>query len=197
MVQMRSNWKPLNLCLNGVLEENTKGKAEIELSYQLISLVRSWRILVGEKLFQQTFPIGPRGDKFYILTSHSAYSEQLNMMSPYLLEKIKKKVPRALGKKGKVVRLVFKSDPNFFQSGDHQRLLTDSIGERKRDHYEDKLPHPNSPEFRQIKREAKNTFEGLDLQEQVKESLIKIYLQDKFWKKNFQSTKGKSESELN
>lgn len=143
--------------------------------FDFLTLIARWNEVVGEKLAKVTVPLKNQNKTLTILTNHSGYSQSLSMMEETIKAKIFAIFPEL---KGKLGRLNFIVSTQHF---DQQRAdLLQRASAHKVETVEKKKVqtlHPQSPQYKRLKKEALEQFSNLegDLQEQM----ISIYIQNK------------------
>lgn len=143
--------------------------------FDFLTLIARWNEVVGDKLAKVTVPLKNQNKTLTILTNHSGYSQSLSMMEETIKAKIFAIFPEL---KGKVGRLNFIVSTQHF---DKQRAdLLQRASSHKSEAIEKKKAqtlHPQSPQYKKLKKEALEQFSDLD--EDLKEQMVSIYIQNK------------------
>jgi hypothetical protein len=119
-----------------------------------ISLIRKWKVVVGEHMAKNTMPLRIRSQSLYIAVKNASYSHQLSFLESTIIDKIKLHSP-AVGRKFKNIKFVTTTAP--FELLKKKEEVTSK----------EKLTfHKYDPQFRQAKKDFKEKvqdFEDEDL----------------------------------
>lgn len=144
--------------------------------FDFLTLIARWHEVVGEKLAKVTVPLKNQNKTLTVLTNHSGYSQSLSMMEETIKAKIFAIFPEL---KGKIGRL------NFIVSTQHFDKQRDDLYQRASAHKSEVVNqkktqtlHPQSPQYKALKKEALEQFSDLD-DDELKEQMISIYIQNK------------------
>lgn len=152
---------------NGSRNSKSFGSSPVQECFDFLSLVRQWKIIVGDKLAERTMPQGIYREQLVILTNHPAFAEQMSFMEKALLEKVFKAFPSL---NGKLKKITFKYDSRKF---DQQLEMLDKITKKTEIA---KVIHPLSPQYRELRKKALQLFDHVE-DEQTREQFISIYIQ--------------------
>lgn len=148
--------------------------------FDFLTLIARWNEVVGDKLAKVTVPLKNQNKTLTILTNHSGYSQSLSMMEETIKAKIFAIFPEL---KGKVGRL------NFIVSTQHFDQQRNDLLQRASSHKADVTAkkaspglHPQSPQYKKLKKEALEQF--AELEGDLKEQMISIYIQNKAQENN-------------
>ncbi|MCF8059454.1 MAG: DUF721 domain-containing protein [Bacteriovoracaceae bacterium] len=143
--------------------------------FDFLSLIARWEEIVGPKLAKVTVPLKNQKKILTILTNHSGYSQSLSMMEETLKAKILKVFPEL---QGKINRLNFIVSTQHFEQERLDLLKRASVHktEEVKSKKQNQL-HPQSPKYKALKEEA--SLEFADFEEDIKEKLISLYIQNK------------------
>lgn len=147
--------------------------------FDFLDLIARWHEIVGEKLAKVTVPLKHQSQCLSLLTNHSAYSQQLSMLEETLKAKIFRVFPQL---QGKIKRFRFIVSTEHFD-GQREDLLKRANAQHSKANLQkaQKHLHPQSPEYKKLKKEAEGEISGLgdDLEGEIKNSLISLYIQQK------------------
>jgi len=146
-----------------------RGAYEPEV-FDFLSLIKFWPEIIGPKLAKHTIPIKNKNKTLYIMTAHSAFSEQLSFMEANIKNKIFKKFPNL---RGTIKSLYFQTNPAYFENKPTtiQEENFSVSGKEKT------ALHPFSPEYKRLKSMADDQFADIEDGE-IKESLTSIFIQN-------------------
>lgn len=135
-------------------------------TFDFLELIKKWPEIIGPKFATVTSPLRMKQDALFIVSKHSAYSEQIS----YLSEDLKKNIFKIFPQLRPVIkRIVFLTQEGFFKE---QEQRTEAVAKKTF-----KI-HPQDPRFKILKIEAERLFaETEDLE--LKEILISLYLQSR------------------
>lgn len=143
--------------------------------FDFLSMLKQWPEIVGPKLAEHTLPVKQSRGTLTVLTDHPAYGQELSFLQQPLIVKIEKFFPAI---KGKITRLIFQNDPMFFRTKmEMMQKINPKNSESEKVQNANKY-HQHSPEYKAVKKEAEAQFEHIS-DEEVKKSLISIYIQTK------------------
>jgi len=148
-----------------------RGKKHQSSVFDFLELLRLWPEIIGERMARVTEPVKINSKKLIIITAHSAFSQQLSMMQSQILQKIKQIYPSA---ETQIKSLNFVTKDTHFSNKVEDKLSTKATENYRKENKLNKF----SPAYRQYLSEANNLFTDIKDQE-VKESLIKIYITSK------------------
>ncbi len=135
-------------------------------TFDFLELIKKWPEIIGPKFASVTSPLRMKQDALFIVSKHSAYSEQIS----YLAEDLKKNIFKIFPELKPVIKkLVFQTQEGFFRE------------QEKRIEAETKKTfkiHPQDPRFKLLKMEADRLFADTEDKE-LKEILISIYIQSR------------------
>lgn len=155
----------------------SKGR-ESEL-FDFLELIARWPEIVGDKLSKVTVPLKHQGDSLTLLTNHSAYSQQLNLLEETLKVKIFRIFPNLQGKIKKFRFIV--STQHFDKQREELLQRANSNQTKTKKAQKQNHLHPQSPEFKKLKKEAIEEFSGIeeDMEKDLSDSLISLYIQQR------------------
>ncbi|MBF0364463.1 MAG: DUF721 domain-containing protein [Oligoflexia bacterium] len=153
-------------------------------SLDFLNLIRKWPEIVGNHLGQNTIPGKVQSSQLIIFSKHALYSQELNFMSELIKERVFKEFPRL---KKKFNSIKFITSPNSFDEASSKALeqppssiLASNTSESPEAAPQKKANlHPQSPQYKQIVRNAQTTFEDIEdpkLRELLTSLLIQIHL---------------------
>ena len=138
-------------------------------SFDFLALIHAWPEIAGAKLSEHTIPLKNQNGTLLILSNHSAFANELSFMELPLKKKIFSKFPALTNS---ILSLKFIVDTTHFEEQyKHFSLPTKA----KR---EENTLHPQSPEYKKLKKEALITFENI-IDDEIKEKMISLYIQSK------------------
>jgi hypothetical protein len=150
-----------------------KNKKESDLydGLDFLALIKSWKDIAGAKLSEHSIPLKNQNGILVILSNHSLFASEMKFLEPI----IKKKIFAIYPKFEKHIKTInFIVDSTHFAS--QVKKFSNLEVENKK---KSSLPHPFSPEFKKLEKEANAFFENVqDLEN--KKMLISIYMQSKF-----------------
>jgi len=151
-------------------QKSFKNKKSTNESFDFLKLIDRWPEIVGQKLSLHTIPLKNQNKTLTVLSNHSAFSEQLKFMEEPIKEKIFVAFPSL---KGSIHRIIFQTNPSFFQK---KKTI---INEKREDlQRKQQTIHPESPYFKKYRAEALEYFQQID-DTDLKEELVSLYIQMK------------------
>jgi len=141
-------------------------KSGLKESFDFLSLIRAWKDIAGAKLSEHTIPLKNQNGILIVLSNHSAFANELSYMELPLKKKIFDKFP-SLEKSISSIKFIVDST-HFSQQ--YQQFIT-PIEKKMR-----MALHPQSPEFKKLKKEAEIFFLEINDQD-LKERMISLYIQ--------------------
>lgn len=133
-------------------------------TFDFLDLIKQWPTIVGPKLAQVTSPLRLRQDSLFIITKHSAFSQQLADLS----EEIKKQIFAVLPELKPVIKkLVYQTQENFFDQKQVQELKAKQEVQKL---------HPQSPKYKLLKAEADRLFKDVP-DEEMRAIMISLFIQ--------------------
>jgi phage-related tail protein len=148
--------------------KNSKA-SKVKDSFDFLALIRAWPEIAGAKLSEHTIPLKNQNGTLLILSNHSAFANELSFMELPLKKKIFNKFP-ALS--NSINSLKFIVDTTHFEEQFRHFSVPTKASK------EDNSLHPQSPEYKKLKKEALVTFENI-IDEEIKEKMISLYIQAK------------------
>lgn len=141
--------------------------------FDFLALINRWEFIVGKKMSEYTIPLKNKNKSLFILTNHSALSQQLSFMSDIIIQKITNEFPSL---KNQIEKLQFIVDTTYFES--HKEKHLKRCEATSKNHIGPKKLHPFSPEYRKYSDLAKKSFDHIS-DDEVKSLLCSIYIQIK------------------
>lgn len=148
------------------------GKHIYQEAFDFLSLVDQWDEIAGKTLGKHTAPVKLKNGTLYLVSKHPAFSEQVSFMEEMIKKSIFKKFPIL---KGKVRSLYYVVNSARF---DEVQELIEKRTSGTKSKKQAAIPHKHSPEYKVLKAEADNLFSDLD--EEIKEIMTSIYIQQRF-----------------
>ena len=149
--------------------EVTKKSAQMSESFDVLSLIKGWHDIAGDKLSEHTIPLKNQNGTLVILSNHSAFANELSFMELILKKKIFAKFP-SLEKSIKKIKFIVDST-HFQKQYSHFVAVPQKIQKENQ-----QTLHKFSPEFIRLRKEAEEFFRDLE-DEEVKKSMISLYIQ--------------------
>ena len=146
------------------------GGLGIHASFDFLSLIRRWDLVVGKQSAQMTIPLKMKGKTLIVLTTHSIHSQNLSYMHEDIIKKIASIFPRL---KGKINRMGFQNNESFF------RIKKEEWALRLKGQKDSPPPHrlhPQSPEYKKLKREGEDMAKVLSDQK-LRNLVVSLYIQ--------------------
>jgi hypothetical protein len=151
---------------SGFSSKNSKNKNQ----FDFIHLIQSWKEIAGSKLSEHTIPLKNQNGSLIILSNHSAFANEMKFMEIPLKKKIFQKFPN-LEQNIKTIQFIVDSTHFEVQKNNFATIIEKV--EKKAD-----KPHPFSPEYKKLQREALELFNNVE-DEELKKSLTSLYVQSK------------------
>ena len=147
----------------------------IHNAFDFLSLMRKWDCIVGKNLARVSIPLKNQQKTLVILSAHSLYSQQLSFMQEIIFKKIISVFPRF---RGKIHNLKFQTNEFFFEQ--RKRPFFSAT---KKEHIPSLLPHPQSPEYKKLKKEGEE-IAGIIRDGVLKDLMVSLYIQLEMTRKN-------------
>lgn len=135
-------------------------------TFDFLELIKKWPQIVGPKMCAVTSPLKIKQDSLFVITKHSIYSQELSFLS----EEIKKEIFKVFPKLKPIIKkLVFQTQEKFFEEQKAKEILIQKKVQTL---------HPQSPQFKILKKEADQLFADVP-DEELKKIMTSIYIQSR------------------
>lgn len=134
-------------------------------AFDFINLIGSWEQVVGKMIAEHSIPLKLNFGNLIILTQHSVFSNELQLMQTELIKKIELILPAL---KGNIKKIKFIMSESFFQ----EQKMKNNAGKNLK---EKKKLHPYSPIYQELKEKADLLFQEIE-DDELKEIMISLYI---------------------
>ena len=141
-------------------------------TFDFLSLVAQWEDIVGSRMAQHSLPLKLQGKALVLLSDHPGFSSEMSFLETQLRGKIITRFP-VLAKE--INRIQFQINPAFFQQRKKMKVKGLAMDEIKNKN-QNSLPHPQSPQYRTLTREANKLFQEIE-DDELKGKLTSIFMQ--------------------
>ncbi len=138
--------------------------------FDFLSLIQSWKDIVGKQLGSATLPLRIRNTTLFIITEHSAYASELQFLEKDILKKVFVQYPYL---KNQIKSLKFQASPYFNKIREEQLTKVEINATAPT-----KTLHRLDPEYLRLKEEAQGEIAHVDDPE-LKSMLEELYINAK------------------
>ncbi len=155
---------------NFISRKNSAIKTNADV-FDFLDLIKSWPSIVGPKMSEFTIPLRNQNGNLIILSNHSMFASEMKYMELPLKKKIFEVYPKL---EAHIKTLTFIVDSTHFEK---QKEVASIQTEKNKEKVS--LPHPYSPQGKTLQKEANELFIDVT-DEEMKEALTSLYVQNKF-----------------
>lgn len=162
------DYKKLNYGDLDRLDSHDLKRDEMHSFYQtfdFLDLIKKWPEIVGPKLAPVTSPLKIKIDTLFVVTPHSAYTQELSFSVELIKGKIYEIFPQL---KPIIKKVAFQTQENFFNQ--------QAKAEQEKQQTAPPKLHPQSPQYKKLKAEADRLFGQIE-DEELKNLMISLFMQ--------------------
>lgn len=116
--------------------------------FSFINLIKKWDLIVGEFMAANTIPLKIKNKTLIVSTKHSIFAQELGFLTPEIIQKINQLFPDLEGQ----VKSIKYLHSNIFEPSQ----------ERNETPQRTRKLHPQSPEFKQLKKKAQTLTQDFE-----------------------------------